>query len=142
MKSIREQIGSSVFIEQKGPNWRIVDGAGLVCVVRGRSQALEMATRHQRHQDEKLIHNTPAPVPAPAPAPTPVPSVKIGGVAPPQTKPGSYPRYTDESGIRYHVQEPKTNSPTQRQSQKPGQTRTASLSRPNMRTPEERRNPE
>ena len=89
----REQIGASVFIEQKGPNWRIVDGAGLVCVVRGRSVALEMATRCQRRLDDK-----PAPVPVISPA-----------------KPEGYPMGTEESKAKYQIRETKVDGRNIRQ---------------------------
>ena len=44
----RESVGDTFAIEPRGINWAVLNGTDLVCIVRGRSPAFEMATRLQR----------------------------------------------------------------------------------------------
>ena len=48
-----KQIGTSFSIEPRGRNWAVLNGTDLVCIVRGRDTAYDMATRCQRQQDER-----------------------------------------------------------------------------------------
>lgn len=44
----REYVGDTFAIEPRGINWAVINGTDLVCIVRGRAPAFEMATRLQR----------------------------------------------------------------------------------------------
>jgi len=92
----RYQVGASFSIELHGINWAVLDGEEVICMVRGRSEALRIATKQQRQFDEqkKTVYSAPG-------APQ---TQKAGGGQKPPVKPAAYPAHTDESGVKYHIE--------------------------------------